>query len=103
MCQQEQNVCGSIQNDFQSVVRLYCVFIEDLPKCMPCLLAITGLVPSAFWPHTILAYYMLLHEMYSPHSFLQMQSRSYISNGVEKICPMIDLCNHEQHAAGVEG
>ncbi|KAL3162890.1 hypothetical protein ABBQ32_009338 [Trebouxia sp. C0010 RCD-2024] len=32
-----------------------------------------------------------------------MHSRSYMSYGSAKMYPMIDLCNHEQGAAGVEG
>ena len=37
------------------------------------------------------------------HACVQVQSRSYTRQGVDQIMPMIDLCNHGQHAATVEG
>lgn len=33
----------------------------------------------------------------------QVHSRAYVGQDAHKMFPMIDLCNHSQHAANVEG
>ena len=35
--------------------------------------------------------------------FLQVHSRAYVGQDAHRMFPMIDLCNHSQHAANVEG
>ncbi len=34
---------------------------------------------------------------------LQVHSRAYVGQDAHRMFPMIDLCNHSQHAANVEG